>query len=168
MKKKAVVFIGFLMAAAMLALPISAVSATKPEEITFFGYPLGDTSVWEQKGKSDNWVATWTDNPWRFSATGVITATGVYNGHWTAHGVTGPWEARSVTGMGVFEVAVSRWMGVAATGSLVIGATVGEHASWTILHGVINGKAVHGGGTSDPVPNVDFVYQYEGTIHFDP
>ena len=168
MERKIIVFTAFLLAAAMLALPISAVSATKPEEISFYGAPLGDTSAFDKKGNSDTWVVTWTNLPWMFSKPGIFTATGVYNGHWTAHGVTGVWEGRFITGQGVFDVAVTKWMGVAATGNLVIVGTVGENAKWTILQGEINGKAVHGGGTSEPVPGKSFLYLYTGTIHFDP
>jgi hypothetical protein len=72
------------LAVAMLALPLSAVSATAPTTVitatlTMSGNPL-DYVENRYLGKTGGWIATFTDAP--LTITGDIIGDGVYNGVW--------------------------------------------------------------------------------------
>ena len=189
MKKAVLVIAVALMAVAMLALPISVVSADKPEKfvsMTIYGYPAAVVDPTAEThhdsyivGESDNGFMIWWDTDWRFCEsytpktappkfTPVNTfAAGHYNGKWVFHGlVVGP--PQTFTGLtvhGTYSMEITTWEGEPATGNLVL--VENGNDKMNIVSGTINGQTVHGGGISSTVLAMR-LYKYELTIHFGP
>lgn len=163
MNRKVLGFFVTLVAIVMLALPMSTVSAAKPEKfvsVTFYGYPGGGYNI-ETQSAGNNIIMTWTDTEWVYCWDPFALETmavGEYNGHWIIHSRTGAVNAR-----GVFEMEVTNW-GAGETGNLVV---LGIGDKLKIINGTIGGKKVHGAGTSEELVFMAF-YKYEFTIHFDP
>jgi hypothetical protein len=145
----------FLLAFAVLTLPISFVYATKPIPVSggfsasLIPIPVnfaGNNIIFEHSG-----VGEWT---------GDISGATVANHRWVAHTASG------VTNVHV-EVIFSSATVLGESGELTIlflGKTTGPgvgSGTWRIISGTDGLVNLNGGGTWGPG-------QYEGTVHFDP
>lgn len=180
-KKILGVFISLLVVA-MFSVPATAVLAKKPEPApTFYGIPMPAMPEQYFIGNSDNLIVL-VDSGWVFclgyhmdysnplmpvAVPEDVLAEGVCNGRYVFHGYEGtpPFGTFThITGPSFFTVTVSNWDGEPVEeGEFVLLLTGG---GWTIVSGTIDGMKLHGSGTSS-MEN-DFVYKYEGTIHFTP
>lgn len=171
------------LAVAMLAVPVSAVLAPKPEPILFYGYPLLPAEAEQYyAGNSDNLFNIWTALGWEFcwdydvmtlpgdppmdiAVPTDIFAEGFYDGRWIFHKYV-PGDPlgtfKSINTRGIHTVTVTDWNG--ETGEFVLQG-VGGH--WTIISGTIGGMKLHGGGTVEQVEGL-LIWKYEGTVHFTP
>jgi hypothetical protein len=176
-KKKILVL---ALAVTMLALPLSAVSAAKPEkffDVTFYGYPgvlFGGeaTSELYGVGKSANSFLIWSDptdwcycedyipiggDPPVFFTPVDDFATGFYTGKWILHG-------SHINVHGIYDMEITDWMGTGKTGNLVV---LGGGNKLTVIGGTIDGQTVHGHGTSTEIIFMA-LYEYTFTLHFEP
>jgi hypothetical protein len=166
-----------LLAVAILALPMSTVSADKPEKfvsMTFYGYPSGDYTI-EERYAGDNHILIWKDTDWSYCE-GYIPigdpptffmpvnsfAEGEYGGLWILHGASSSINAHAMNVRGVYEMVVTDWEG--QDGSLVV-LQIGNKLK--IISGEVGGRKVHGYGTSEEVIFM-MLYKYDFTMHFDP
>lgn len=156
MNKKILGVFGSLLVVAMLAVPISAVYATKsmPVEGTFFPTP-GSAFETRPAGKSDNlFVEIEGPHAW----TGSFEGTSWSEGRWNVHRYDTPdvWMVVSVT----FTLDVE-YDGL--TGTLTIKFNRGN---WRIISGTGDLANLRGQGTTYGVS--EWVMGYEGQVHFDP
>jgi hypothetical protein len=177
-KKK---ILALALAVAMLALPMSVVSAKKPEKffnVTFYGYPgaiFGGDATFETygvgEGKSANNFIIWLDpTDWCYCESYIPMgdppvfftpvddfATGFYTGKWILHG-------SHINVHGIYDMEITDWMGTGKTGNLVV---LGGGNKLTIIGGTIDGQKVHGHGTSTEIIFMT-LYEYTFTLHFEP
>ena len=180
MKKKILLF---ALVVAVLALPISATFANKPDKFvsfTFYGGPdLSTNTITEDRGagESDNNFTKWIFVGWKFSWTITGTqgfALGEYTGYWVHHGYEPGFPfathtARNING--IFNMTVTDWGG--EEGYLILRAVANENPSGksdgklTVLDGMIGDMKVHGRGTStNLVPH--FAWRYDLLLQFTP
>ena len=156
MKRKALRIFVFLIAVAILALPMSAVSAIKPEEITLTGQHMpgiGGTAKMLTAGESSNTLVKLKDAPDTWS--GGITGIGYFSGNWLFDSA-GP---KTMVGYWTFEEVTITNVG---TGDLRIGTNGGD--LW-IESGSGELKGVTGRGTATTVvPMV--MYNYEIVLQY--
>ena len=146
-----------LMAVAMLALPISVVSATKPTTMTLSGkiYVLGTGSIFPA-GESGNVLLKFRDVPVLW--TGDIAGSGVYNGNWLDKG--GDLVLDVGVGTHVLEDVTIDGVG---TGDL----TIGQNHVWNyfIKSGSGDLSSIRGKGTITMVNPVTYDYELEIQIN---
>jgi hypothetical protein len=163
MNKKALGIFVCLLVVAMLALPISAGFATKPETIegTFTMLPTGPPPFPEASvrpcGKSDMAILTWTELA--MNVEGDMEGTGVYSGRWICVWENDmPAEVRAGIGEYTLDVEIGE-----LSGQLTIGINKGNMA---IIGGTGDLANLHGtGSVSAAGPTV---YAYSMNVHFDP
>jgi hypothetical protein len=167
MNRKVLVIAVALMAVAMIALPISAVSATKPMPVsgTFTMFP-GVISE-NNAGNSDNSIWTFEDLPVIFD--GGIIGTGSYDGRWVVHNYDDP-LALWVNSKGHYEIEATV-DGKSGTLYIEAGSNSGhpttlKPAKWRIIGGTGELANLHGQGTF--IGETIFLYVYTGQVHFDP
>ena len=120
MNRKVFCFFTILLVVAILALPMSAVSAIKPEEITLIGQHMpgiGGTVKILSAGESDNTLIKLKDAPDTW--VGGITGIAYFSGNWLFDSA-GP---KAMVGYWIFEEVTIPGVG---TGGLRIGANGGE------------------------------------------
>jgi hypothetical protein len=156
-KRKVLVIAVALMAVAMLALPISVVSATKPTTMTLSGkiYVLGTGSIFPA-GESGNVLLKFRDVPVLW--TGDIAGSGVYNGNWLDKG--GDLVLDVGVGTHVLEDVTIDGVG---TGDL----TIGQNHVWNyfIKSGSGDLSSIRGKGTITMVNPVTYDYELEIQIN---
>jgi hypothetical protein len=158
LNRKALVFFVILIAVAILALPMSAVSAIKPEEITLTGQHMpgiGGTVKILDAGESENTLVKLKDAPDTWI--GGITGIAYFSGNWLFD-ATGP---KTMVGYWVFEEVTISNVG---TGDLRIGVNGGE--LW-IESGSGELKGVTGSGTVTTVVPMA-LYNYEVVLQYHP
>lgn len=177
MKRKVLGFFVSLLAVAILALPMSVVSATKPQEIVFYQIAFSGTgtTVSDYAGESDNYFMAFTGTQskfyWDWNGMSLTNEMGEGNfiGIWILHGFTPPLSYESRNGYGTTTIEVTDWGEGGETGTIVIRASSGK---WHIISGTIGGRNVHGGGIERflgvTFPDFNIIMEYAGTIHFDP
>ena len=158
-KRKVLVIAVALMAVAMLALPISVVSATKPTTMTLSGtiYILGEgTGSIFVAGESGNNLLKFRDVPVLW--TGDIAGSGVYNGNWLDKG--GDLVLDVGVGTHVLEDVTIDGVG---TGDL----TIGQNHVWNyfIKSGSGDLSSIRGKGTITMVNPVTYDYELEIQIN---
>ena len=159
-KRKVLVIAVALMAVAMLALPISVVSATKPTTMTLSGtiYILGEgTGSIFVAGESGNNLLKFRDVPVLW--TGDIAGSGVYNANWLDKG--GDMVVDVAVGTHVLEDVTIDGVG---TGDLSIGH---NHFGWDyfIKSGTGDLSSIRGKGTLTMVNPVEYDYELEVQIN---
>jgi hypothetical protein len=153
------------MAAAMLALPISAVYATKPTVITgtvTMINPILYVSI-RDLGNSGNQIWTFTDAP--LPMAGDMERTGSYTGTWLVQKPFTP-DMKVPAANGVYHLDV-KVMG--ASGELTIGVhfvSSGGYSNLVIIGGTGDLKNLHGTGVL--TPETMLLYYYSMDVHFDP
>jgi hypothetical protein len=156
-KRKVLVIAVALMAVAMIALPISVVSATKPTTMTLSGkiYVLGTGSIFPA-GESGNVLLKFRDVPVLW--TGDIAGSGVYNGNWLDKG--GDLVLDVGVGTHVLEDVTIDGVG---TGDL----TIGQNHVWNyfIKSGSGDLSSIRGKGTITMVNPVTYDYELEIQIN---
>lgn len=155
MKKKKLSILVIFLSVAMLALPMSAVSATKPEKITLTGThnPGAGTVRVILAGESGNLLMKLKDceDTW----TGGISGVATFSGSWLFDGLV----PKTVVGYWIFEEVTI----LGRTGGLRIGANGDE--VW-IESGSGELKGVNGRGTTTTVvPMVSYNYEIELQYH---
>jgi hypothetical protein len=157
MNRKVLVIAVALMAVAMIALPISVVSATKPTTMTLSGkiYVLGTGSIFPA-GESGNVLLKFRDVPVLW--TGDIAGSGVYNGNWLDKG--GDLVLDVGVGTHVLEDVTIDGVG---TGDL----TIGQNHVWNyfIKSGSGDLSSIRGKGTITMVNPVTYDYELEIQIN---
>jgi hypothetical protein len=161
MNKKVLVIVVALMAVAMLALPISVVSATKPTTMTLSGtiYILGEgTGKIFVAGESGNNLLKFRDVPVLW--TGDIAGSGVYNANWLDK-VSGDMVVDVAVGTHVLEDAMVDGIGV---GDLSIGHNK-DGFEYFIKSGTGYLSSIRGKGTLTMVNPVTYDYELEVQIN---
>jgi hypothetical protein len=177
MNKKALGVFVSLLAVAMLVLPMSAVSATKPEDIvaafTTDILKIVITPIKGPTGKSQITILEMVgtdDQTW----TGAISGVASYSGRWVAHGALGTGFVTH-TGYYIFEDATVTVGDITATGGLVIKAAGNkphEAGIWRVLSSDLVDSAtdepinLHGQG--EIILQTMSEYDVVGKLHFDP
>lgn len=164
MNKKAFgVFIS-LLAVAMLMLPMSAAYAKKPTTVTWISakVPPAGSYIYNQAGKSDNWIMTTQGGGW--SWVGDITGSGTYDGRWVIHDVVSMVNYGAVNVLGTYTMDVT-YDGKSGTLTVRAGGG-GGNAMWRILSGTGDLENLRGHGTLEKI--VAGVYIFTGQVHFDP
>jgi hypothetical protein len=178
-KRKVLVIVVALMAVAMLALPISAVSATKPTEIVDCSFatniaaitvtpikgPLGTVPIYIFELTGDD-CQIWT---------GDISGTASYSARWVFHGeLYAPDTFITHTGYYIFEDATVTVGDITATGGLVIKAA-GNKAhiagAWRVISSDLedeSGEPVSLHGQGEFLEAGIFTYDVVGQLHLDP
>ena len=154
MNKKVLVI---ALAVAMLALPVSAAFATKPEIVVEGKFFWTGPPVFDVSRETPNGMILRGTVPLMYTGSFEGPAVGefVWNGH-------AKQEEPGVTGNNFHTIDT-------ASGSLVLLLTMGN-GKWRIISGTGDYENIHGKGTlmadeSTPAP-MDFIYT--GTVHFDP
>lgn len=162
MNKKIFVIAVALMAVAMLAVPISAVYATKPMPVegTFFPAGLG-TIVTSQPGNSDNLLFNISDAPqtWTGSFDGSAVAQVLWNVHKSSDEDAPGFH---LTGRSAFTLDV---VYDGKEGTLTI---KGAQGHWRIISGTGDLANLRGQGTIYGINPDIMLFGYEGQVHFDP
>jgi len=155
---KKVLVIVLALAAAMLALPISVVSATKPIPVEGTFFPTGIPSIeMRQAGNSDNIIfdvsgpQTWT---------GSIVGSGSGEGRWVVHKASDP-DSGHATTRNVLTLDV---VFDGKAGTLTI---IGDQGNWRIISGTGELANLRGQGTTFVIVDM-LLMGYEGQVHFDP
>jgi len=156
-KRKVLVIAVALMVVAMLALPISLVSATKPTTMTLSGTisVLGTGSIF-LAGESGNVLLKFRDVPVLW--TGDIAGSGVYNGNWLDKG------GDMILDVGVGTHALEDvTIDSVGTGDL----TIGQNHVWNyfIKSGSGDLSSIRGKGTITMVNPVTYDYELEIQIN---
>jgi hypothetical protein len=163
MSKKVLGVVVSLLVVAMLALPMSAVFATKPSQISgtmTMIDPMSHVSM-RPLGNSGNQIWTFTDAPQVF--TGGIEGTGFYNGKWVVYKPFTP-DMKLRTAIGVYSLDVEV---AGVSGELTIG--VPKSMKLIIIGGTGGLENLHGTGMLVMVPGgMGLEYTYSMDIHFDP
>ena len=147
------------LAVAMLALPMSAVSATKPETMTLTGtyYVLGmGDSYMVEAGESGITLWRWRNMPMLW--TGDISGSGVNNGNSLI--MEGPFADVGVGTFFLEDVTIDD----VGTGDLTIG-TYGDGLQGLIKSGSDDLRSIRGKGTFTPVDMFEFDYTFEVQIN---
>ena len=152
-----------LMAVAMLAVLISAVSATKPMPVSGTFFPTGDPGLSPRfAGKSANNFLSIIDGTQMW--TGSFAGPAVSNGLWIIHKAGDP-EAPGyhlTAVQNTFELDV---VYDGKEGTLLLKGAVGN---WRIISGTIELTNLRGQGKISVI-NVDMmIFGYEGQVHFEP
>jgi hypothetical protein len=159
MNRKVLVIAVALMAVAMLAVPISAVYATKPTHVegTFVPTP-GSTYVTRQA--DDNFIVE-IEGPHAW--TGSFEGTSYSEGRWVWHKFFDSDPENDFLRVHVVYTLNVEYDDL--TGTLTILATGG---TWTIISGTGDLANLHGQGTTYAIDPSIFLMGYEGQVHFDP
>lgn len=174
-------FLGITIIVAILALPMSAVMATKPTEIvnssfTTDIFAITQTPINGPLGTVPIYIFELTGEDC-FTYTGAISGTASYSARWMFHGELGdPNTVITHNGYYIFDDATVTVGDITATGGLVIKAAGnGQHQAglWKVISSdiVIEGTeepiSLHGQGEF-LVTAVPGTYDVVGQLHFDP
>lgn len=171
MNKKVLVIV-LALAAALLALPMSAAYATKPMPVSGM-FMLTDTGstppIIRQAGESDNQI--WVLSGATFVWTGDIEGTCSWEGRWVMHNFGDPEKQRTNTqGHYTIEATVDGEEGTLYIEARATGGARPRPHNWVIIGGTGELANLHGRGTfvdNLATPN-PFDYLYSGQVHFDP
>lgn len=176
--RKILVIAAALIALAMFALPISAVSATKPTEMDCtLVYLLGGTMTPLKEVTGNSEITSYAiDAPNSQILSGSITGIASYSGIWVVHGpLFMPGTHVTKNGIYTFATATVTDGVTTATGELVIGACANkEHEAglWRIVSSNLLDSAtglpinVHGNGEF-VTTEIPFTIDVVGYLHFD-
>jgi hypothetical protein len=162
MKKKVLVV---ALALAMLALPMSAVSATKPDKFVEVGgevLAMGPPSMEIMPaGKSDNLIMdVLVTHMWE----GGISGTGTVEVQWIMHNSDDP-ENTWVNVLGLITL-TGEVAGLPGTVTIKFSSVSNTKGHWRIIGGTGELANVQGQGTLTPISQM--LIEYEGVVHFNP
>ncbi len=170
LNKKVLGIAVFLLALAMLAVPISAVYATKPIPVSgTFMLLVGGTITPRDAGKSTNRIQTITDVPTLFA--GDISGTGYYDSRWVIHNSDDPAASWRMNVKSTYTITATVDGKSGILHFETSGFTLSKHPNgWRITGGTGDLAGLQGQGTftDNPATPNPFDYIYSGQVHFDP